>query len=101
MGRNSQSQLRSAGLTNYSTEDYGTLATASRRKDVKAYCTSQKCCQYTVPLIINGEPVFYKKPDDDGKFHQRTELKFHTKVSVKVESSADYCPKCGGSLLWR
>lgn len=69
--------LKSVGLTNFESEDYGTLASSKERTKIPvAYCTSDKCCS------LGGS-------------------KRLSKIYKNVHSNTTYCPNCRSSLLWK
>lgn len=79
-------RLKSYGLLNAESEDYGTLASA-KMPEQKAYCTSDKCCVYECDIRRHGK--IYR-----GKARRPHMVKY-------VSGKPDNCPDCGSALLWR
>lgn len=86
--------LQDIGLTNYGSEDYGSIASASEKshKD-QAYCTSEKCCTY----VESTEEVFNTK-----KQEMEIISKYKRSPKVTKEDQTGYnCTGCRQPLIWK
>lgn len=76
--------LTRGGFTNQDTEDIGVLAMGKRRDETFTYCTSVKCCTYSI-----------ERPN------KRTLKRERTRVLKKPVDFSRTCPDCGAALLIR
>lgn len=85
--------LNAQGLTNSSSEDYGSIATGlSQQRYYDFYCTSDQCCTYEsegkwIENSKSGQREYHRKFKRREKTHKALTTKF-----LKL------CPDCGHPL---
>ncbi|HEY5235344.1 MAG TPA: hypothetical protein VIJ14_04125 [Rhabdochlamydiaceae bacterium] len=85
--------LRDKGITNYSSEDYGSIA-SGKTKELIAHCTSNFCTR-----VSKGKKnVFNNKTKEQIQYE---DFEFKQYAIKKVSRRLDDCPDCGHRLLWK